>query len=279
MSERGFDANWSAQPLIEMQGVQLSFGSVQALRDVDLAVRPHEVTALIGPSGSGKSSLLRCINLMAFPAAGSVRVGGRETVRAVDGKHEFLLGEPERNQLRTHLGMVFQHFNLYPHLSVLRNVALGPSVVLGHSREDAQDEARLQLSRVGLAHKADAMPRELSGGQKQRVAIARALAMRPQVMLFDEATSALDPEMVGEVVDIMRQLADEGMTMIAATHEMDFAREVAHQVVFMADGQVVETGPARQVLEQPQHARTRQFLDRVLRHAAVGGADPAPSSS
>jgi polar amino acid transport system ATP-binding protein len=270
MDERtGFQPDWSTSPLIEVRNAHLAYGEVKALRGVELEVRPHQVTALIGPSGSGKSSLLRCINLMAFIDEGSVRIAGQDLIVSRDGKHQFLLSEKERDRMRTHIGMVFQHFNLYPHLSVLRNVTLGPCKVLKKSREEAEAEARHQLARVGLAHKAAAMPRELSGGQKQRVAIARALAMRPKVMLFDEATSALDPEMVGEVIDIMKQLADEGMTMITATHEMDFALDVADRVVFMADGRVVEAGSARQVLEQPREVRTQMFLDRVLRRGAT----------
>jgi polar amino acid transport system ATP-binding protein len=266
-----FEADWSANPLIQIQDAHLAYGEVKALRGINLEVRPHEVTALIGPSGSGKSSLLRSVNLLAFLSSGSVSVGGRKVIESRDGKATFLLDEASRDALRTHMGMVFQHFNLYPHLTVLRNVSLGPSVVLKRDRATVERDAREQLARVGLADKADCKPRELSGGQKQRVAIARALAMRPQLMLFDEATSALDPEMVGEVIDIMKQLAEDGMTMMVATHEMDFALDVADRVVFMDAGEIVETGPAREVLTNPREMRTQLFLNRVLRGAGPGG--------
>ncbi len=236
--------------MITLDNVTKRFGDVTALRDVDLTVAKGEVICLIGPSGSGKSTLLRCINALESPEKGRVRLDN-EVVDA---------GRQDIDTLRGEVGMVFQHFHLFPHLTALGNIMLSPRL---HGRPD-EAKARALLERVDVADKADAYPDMLSGGQKQRVAIARALAMDPRVMLFDEPTSALDPEMVGEVLQAMRTLAAEGMTMLIATHEMGFAREVAHRVVFMDEGRIVEVGTAQHVFENASHDRTRAFLDKVL---------------
>jgi polar amino acid transport system ATP-binding protein len=253
-------------PEVRLAGLRKSFGDLEVLRGIDLEVAKGQVVCVIGPSGSGKSTLLRCINLLEQPSAGTVSVGGAE------------LTDPDcdLDRERRRIGMVFQQFNLFGHLSVLDNVALPQRRVLGTDRATAERVARDNLARVGLADKADAWPAQLSGGQQQRAAIARALAMGPEVMLFDEPTSALDPELVGDVLAVMRSLAEEGMTMLVVTHEMSFAREVADRVVFMDGGLVVEDGPARQVIGDPRHERTRGFLARVLDPAAApleGGAD------
>jgi len=238
-------------PRIALRGVTRRFGTLVALEDVDLEVNVGEVVVLIGPSGSGKSTLLRCVNALEKPDAGEVLLDGEP----VDPLRKDIDG------LRAEVGMVFQHFNLFPHLTALGNVALAPRLVRG--QPDAK--ARALLERVGLADKADAYPDLLSGGQKQRVAIARALAMEPKAMLFDEPTSALDPEMVGEVLAVMRDLARDGMTMLVASHEMGFAREVAHRVVFMDAGRIVEVGPPAEIFDRPQRDRTKAFLSKVLR--------------
>ncbi|MGZ4697866.1 MAG: amino acid ABC transporter ATP-binding protein [Oryzihumus sp.] len=253
-------------PEIRLTGLRKSFGDLEVLRGIDLEVTKGQVVCVIGPSGSGKSTLLRCVNLLEQPSAGTVTVGGAE------------LTDPDcdLDRERRRIGMVFQQFNLFGHLSVLDNVALPQRRVLGTDKATAERVARDNLSRVGLADKASAFPAQLSGGQQQRAAIARALAMGPEVMLFDEPTSALDPELVGDVLAVMRSLAEEGMTMLVVTHEMSFAREVADRVVFMDGGQVVEDGPAREVIGAPRHERTRGFLARVLDPAAAplaGGAD------
>ncbi len=243
-----------AAPAVRVEGLVKHFGSHEVLCGIDLTVQRGEVVCVIGPSGSGKSTLLRCMNMIEIPTAGRVFVGDDEiTHRRAD-----------TNALRSRMGMVFQSFNLFPHRTVLDNVALARMVVKGTPRERAHDRARELLRRVGLEEKAEASPRSLSGGQQQRVAIARALAMDPEVMLFDEATSALDPELVGEVLDVMRELAEGGMTMVVVTHEMGFAREVCDRLVFMDGGLVVETGAPGTVLAEPQHERTRRFLSRVL---------------
>ncbi|MEM8882624.1 MAG: amino acid ABC transporter ATP-binding protein [Planctomycetota bacterium] len=236
---------------IALQGVTKTFGEVTALRDVDLEVEAGEVVVVIGPSGSGKSTLLRCVNMLEVPDTGTVHVEGK----LVDphGKHI--------DEVRARVGMVFQHFNLFPHKSVLENVCLAPRVVLG---DDRLAEAQELLERVGVLDKRDEYPDRLSGGQKQRVAIARALCMEPIAMLFDEPTSALDPEMVGEVLGVMKQLAGEGMTMLVATHEMGFAREVAHRVLFMDEGRVVEQGKPDELFDRPREERTKAFLSMVL---------------
>ncbi|KKB62115.1 ATP-binding protein [Robbsia andropogonis] len=246
--------------MIEVNHVSKAFGDNLVLRDISLNVRKGEVVALIGPSGSGKSTLLRSINLLTIPDTGSIRVG--RTLQSFDRAKTRLPGDKVLSEFRARTGMVFQHFNLFPHLSVLQNVMEGMLSVLHTPKTEARTQALALLAKVGLEDKAAMYPDRLSGGQKQRVAIARALAMRPEVMLFDEATSALDPELVGEVLNVIRALANEGMTMLLVTHEMNFARDVADQVVFMRDGVVVEIGPARQVLDVPSHPLTQAFLAR-----------------
>ncbi|MGE0430714.1 MAG: amino acid ABC transporter permease/ATP-binding protein [Planctomycetota bacterium] len=243
-----------AAPLIEVRGLGKSFGPLQVLRDIDLDVAPGEKLVIIGPSGSGKSTLLRCINQLEPATAGSIIVEGKR------------LGDrgTDINLVRAELGMVFQRFNLFPHMTALGNVMLAPRNVRGMARDAARERARAMLDRVGLADRMDHYPHELSGGQQQRVAIARALAMSPRVMLFDEATSALDPELVWEVLEVMRQLAAEGMTMLVVTHEMRFAREVGTRLLFMDEGRVLEQGKPADIFDAPQHARTRSFLSRVL---------------
>ena len=246
---------------VRISNLHKSYGKVQVLKGVDMQVKPGEVVCLIGPSGSGKSTLLRCVNLLEEPNDGTIMVGDTEVTDP----------DVDINRVRTHMGMVFQQFNLFGHLNILDNCTIAQIKVLGRSKAEAEAVALEQLAKVGLEGKEDRFPAQLSGGQQQRVAIARALSMNPDLMLFDEPTSALDPEMVGEVLSIMRNLADEGMTMIVVTHEMAFAREVADKVVFMADGVVVEEGPADQVIGNPQHKRTQAFLARVLdpTHAVV----------
>jgi polar amino acid transport system ATP-binding protein len=246
-------------PIVEVRGIGKSFGSHQVLNDVSLSVQPSQVVVIIGPSGSGKSTLLRCCNALEVPQDGSITICGTDLVK--DGQ---LISERELNALRMQVGMVFQSFNLFPHLSVLENVTVGPRQLRKMSRSQADALARDLLTKVGLAEKADAYPSTLSGGQKQRVAIARALAMQPRVMLFDEPTSALDPELVGEVLQVMKALAKEGMTMIVVTHEMGFAREVADVVMVMDAGRIIESGPPEQVFSNPQSARTRSFLQAVI---------------
>ncbi|HEV7908226.1 MAG TPA: amino acid ABC transporter ATP-binding protein [Pseudonocardiaceae bacterium] len=239
---------------VEISGLKKSFGALDVLRGIDLQVNKGEVVCIIGPSGSGKSTMLRCVNLLEEPSGGTIVVNGIE------------LTDPDVDidDARRRIGMVFQSFNLFGHLRVLDNLTIAQRKVLGRSKAEAEEVARRNLARVGLSEKAAAMPAQLSGGQQQRVAIARALSMDPEVMLFDEPTSALDPELVGDVLGVMRQLADEGMTMLVVTHEMQFAREVADEVLFMDGGHVVEQGPAAQVIGDPQHERTKSFLSRVL---------------
>ncbi|MEU9403457.1 amino acid ABC transporter ATP-binding protein [Streptomyces sp. SID4985] len=241
-------------PEIRIEGLHKSFGDNHVLRGVDLEIGQGEVVCVIGPSGSGKSTLLRCVNLLEEPSEGKVFVGGTE------------LTDPDvdLDAVRRRIGMVFQQFNLFPHLSVTENLTLPQRRVLGRDKATAARIAAENLARVGLAEKADAHPGALSGGQQQRVAIARALAMGPEVMLFDEPTSALDPELVGDVLAVMRGLAEEGMTMMVVTHEMTFAREVADRVVFMDGGVIVEEGTPEQVIGNPRNERTRHFLSRVL---------------
>jgi polar amino acid transport system ATP-binding protein len=250
--------------MIKAEGVHKRFGRLEVLKGIDLEVRAGEVMCLLGPSGSGKSTFLRCINHLEKINSGRLSVDG-ELVgyrEAGDKLHE--LHERDVARERAKIGMVFQHFNLFPHMTALENVTLAPIRVLKVSRGDARDRGREMLGRVGLSDKLDVYPMQLSGGQQQRVAIARALAMQPKLMLFDEPTSALDPELVGDVLDAMRQLARDGMTMIVVTHEVGFAREVADSVVFMDAGVVVEAGPPAQVLGAPTHERTREFLRKVL---------------
>lgn len=246
--------------MIRISGLRKQFGSNVVLKDVSMQVDKGAVVALIGPSGSGKSTLLRCINLLTIPDAGTVQVGSH--VMTYRGSSTRLPGDRDLAAFRARTGMVFQLFNLFPHMTVLQNVMEGLVTVLRRPRAEAEHQALALLGKVGLSDKARDYPDSLSGGQKQRVAIARALAMQPQVMLFDEATSALDPELVGEVLAVMRALATEGMTMIIVTHEIAFAREVADQVVFMRDGVVVEAGPAKAVIDTPQQAATRLFFSR-----------------
>jgi polar amino acid transport system ATP-binding protein len=250
--------------MVDVQQVHKSFGSLEVLRGVDLRVRRGQVVCLLGPSGSGKSTLLRCINHLEKVDAGRVAVDGELMGYREHGGRLHELRERDVNLQRRRIGMVFQRFNLFPHMTVLENVTEAPRRVNGMSRAAAEEAARELLGRVGLPDKLQAYPAQLSGGQQQRVAIARALAMEPKLMLFDEPTSALDPELVGEVLDVMRQLADEGMTMIVVTHELGFAREVADEAVFMADGLIVECGPPEELLGNPRESRTRAFLARAF---------------
>ncbi|MBQ1194807.1 MAG: amino acid ABC transporter ATP-binding protein [Clostridia bacterium] len=228
--------------------------SIKAIDNVDLSISRGEVVVIIGPSGSGKSTYLRSLNLLELPTDGSIIFNG---VDIADKNVDI-------NVHRQKMGMVFQHFNLFPHMTVLGNMTLAPMKLLGKTREEAEAKAMELLRRVGLENRADAYPSQLSGGQKQRIAIVRALCMEPDVMLFDEPTSALDPEMVGEVLELMKQLADEGMTMVVVTHEMGFAREVADRVIFMCDGKIAEEGTPEEIFTAPQNPRTKQFLDSIL---------------
>jgi polar amino acid transport system ATP-binding protein len=244
-----------AEPMIRLRGVSKTFDkTIHAVRDMDLDVAEGEVLVIVGPSGSGKSTVLRCVNLLEIPTTGTVTVDGFElTDTATDLDH-----------VRAEVGMVFQQFNLFPHLTVIQNITLAQRKVRNRSKSEAIDMARRQLIRVGIPEKADAYPRQLSGGQQQRVAIARALAMEPRVMLFDEPTSALDPEMVKEVLDVMLELASEGMTMVVVTHEMGFARAAADRLLFIDEGEVVEVGPPEEVFANPTQDRTRAFFDKIL---------------
>ncbi|HEY9725459.1 MAG TPA: amino acid ABC transporter ATP-binding protein [Chroococcales cyanobacterium] len=243
-------------PAIIFEGIEKNFGSLKVLQGISGSINRGEVVAVIGSSGCGKSTLLRCFNRL------ETINGGRLVVNGIDLSNPNLSSKQLR-RLRTQVGMVFQQFNLFPHLSVLENLMLAPRQVLGQSRSQSEEQARFYLKKVGLPEKADNYPEQLSGGQKQRVAIARSLCMNPQVMLFDEPTSALDPELVGEVLLVMQQLAQEGMTMVVVTHEMQFAREVAHRVLFLNQGQVEEAGRAREVLTNPKSDRLRTFLSRM----------------
>lgn len=240
--------------LIEVDNITCRFDQVVAVDGVSLSVDSGEVVVIIGPSGSGKSTLLRCLNALEETQSGTIVIDGT----AVDRSHKNV------HEVRLDVGMVFQHFHLFPHLTVLDNINLAQRVVRQRSRSEATDISNSLLSKVGLADKTEAYPAQLSGGQKQRVAIARALAMNPKVMLFDEATSALDPEMIGEVLDVMKQLAHEGMTMMVVTHEIGFAREVADRIALIDEGKLIEVGPPGQLLDNPHHPRTREFLSRVL---------------
>ena len=246
----------SADPIISVKNLEKHFndGAVHALNGVNVDIAKSEVLVVIGPSGSGKSTLLRCLNLLERPTSGTV---------IFEGTH-LTAPRTNINVYRRRMGMVFQHFNLFPHMTVLRNLTLGPTELLKKSTGDANKKAMQLLERVGLADRADAYPSQLSGGQKQRIAIVRALCMEPDVMLFDEPTSALDPEMVGEVLDVMKELADEGMTMVVVTHEMGFAREVADRVLFMDEGVVVEEGSPEDIFEHPKSERLQSFLSKVL---------------
>jgi polar amino acid transport system ATP-binding protein len=240
--------------MIELRNVHKSFGPIEVLKGITASVEKSEVVCIIGPSGSGKSTILRCINGLENYDAGDILVEGAR----VEGKASSIVA------IRTQVSMVFQRFNLFPHRTAIENVVEGPIYVKNEPRAEALERGRVLLARVGLAEKAGAYPAQLSGGQQQRVAIARALAMQPKAILFDEPTSALDPELVGDVLGVMRKLADDGMTMVVVTHEMGFAMEVADRVLFIDGGVIVEQGAAKAVLKQPQHARTRDFLRRVL---------------
>jgi len=241
-------------PIIQGRGLVKRFGRLEVLRGADLHVDEGEVVVVLGPSGSGKSTLLRCLNRLETLAAGELEVAG---IRVDDRRANV-------NRLRQRVGMVFQQFNLFPHLTVLGNLTLAPTQVLRLPGPEAAARAEALLARVGIPEKASAYPAQLSGGQQQRVAIARSLAMEPRIMLFDEPTSALDPEMIGEVLDVMRDLARGGMTMIVVTHEIGFAREVAHRVLFMDEGLILEEGPPARFFDQPTHPRAQRFLERVL---------------
>ncbi|KOG50625.1 amino acid ABC transporter ATP-binding protein [Streptomyces decoyicus] len=250
--------------MVEIRSVHKSFGSLAVLNGVDLQVRTGEVTVVLGPSGSGKSTLLRTINHLEKVDSGSVSVDGALVGYKRSGNKLYELREREILRQRTEIGFVFQNFHLFPHLTVLENITEAPVAALRRPKKDADKAARALLARVGLADKADAYPKTLSGGQQQRVAIARALALEPKLLLFDEPTSALDPELVGEVLDVIKDLAHQGTTMIVVTHEIGFAREVADTVVFMDDGRIVEQGPPGEVLDRPRHERTKSFLSKVL---------------
>ncbi len=241
--------------MIEVKDLHKSFvEGTPVLDGIDCTIEDGEQIVVIGPSGGGKSTFLRSLNMLEIPTSGSIIVDGQDiTAPGVD-----------LNEVRTHMGMVFQHFNLFPHFDVLKNIWFAPVQLKLMSKEEAQENAMKLLTRVGLADKANAYPSQLSGGQKQRVAIVRALAMNPKVMLFDEPTSALDPEMVGEVLELMKQLANEGMTMVVVTHEMGFAKEVADRVLFICDGKIAEEGTPEEIFGNPQHPRTKQFLDSIL---------------
>jgi polar amino acid transport system ATP-binding protein len=251
-------------PMVEAADVHKSFGRVEVLRGIDLTVQPGEVACVIGPSGSGKSTFLRCINHLERINAGQMRVNGELIGYRESGGKLYELRESEVARQRRDIGMVFQRFNLFPHMTAAENVMAAPRTVRREQRQAARKRAVELLDRVGLIDKCDSYPGQLSGGQQQRVAIARALAMEPRLMLFDEPTSALDPELVGEVLDVMRGLARDGMTMVVVTHEMGFAREVGDSLVFMDEGRVVEAGDPRAVLTNPQHERTKLFLSKVL---------------
>ncbi|MGW5868805.1 amino acid ABC transporter ATP-binding protein [Streptomyces sp. NPDC055239] len=253
------DAPAPSGQAIEVRELHKSFGDLKVLKGIDLTVGRGDVVCVIGPSGSGKSTLLRCVNLLEEPTSGTVTVAGTEVTDP----------DVDIDRVRRRIGMVFQSFNLFPHLTALENLTIAQRRVLRRSKEEAERIARANLARVGLVDKEQSYPAQLSGGQQQRVAIARALSMDPELMLFDEPTSALDPELVGDVLAVMRSLAQEGMTMLVVTHEMSFAREVADRVVFMDDGVIVEEGTPERVVGDPQHERTRIFLARVLDPAAA----------
>lgn len=248
------DASPATDYRVQVQDLHKSFGSVRAVSEVNLTVKVGEAMVIIGPSGSGKSTVLRCMNYLEVPTQGSVSIDG---VRLEDPKTDI-------NEVRREVGMVFQQFNLFPHLTVLGNLTLAQRKVRGRTKEEAEEVAMKNLTRVGIPEKAGMKPNQLSGGQQQRVAIARSLSMNPKVMLFDEPTSALDPEMINEVLDVMRELAASGMTMVVVTHEMGFAREVGSHLVMMDEGRVVEEGPAAEVFSSPKSERTRDFFSKIL---------------
>lgn len=240
--------------MIKVQNLYKNFGKLEVLKNISTQVNKGDIIAIIGPSGSGKSTFLRCLNRLEEPTAGHIIIGGQD-----------LMGvDTNINKIREKVGMVFQHFNLFPHKTVMENLTLSPMKIKGYSKEDAEKKAMVLLDKVGLKEKAYSYPNQLSGGQKQRIAIARALAMEPEVMLFDEPTSALDPEMIKEVLDVMRDLAKEGMTMLIVTHEMGFAKNVANRIFFMDRGDILEDTTPIELFENPQHERTKEFLEKVL---------------
>ncbi|MDN5332092.1 MAG: arginine/lysine/histidine transport system ATP-binding protein [Tepidanaerobacteraceae bacterium] len=240
--------------MIEVKDLYKNFGKLEVLKGINARIEKGEVVVVIGPSGSGKSTFLRCLNLLEKPTRGEIKIEGKS----------LLDPSTDINKVRQDVGMVFQHFNLFPHKTVVENITLAPIKVKGISPKDAREKAMELLERVGLADKAECFPASLSGGQKQRVAIARALAMNPKVMLFDEPTSALDPEMIKEVLDVMKDLASDGMTMVVVTHEMRFAREVGDRVLFMDEGKILEEGTPEEIFESPQNPRTKEFLSKIL---------------
>ena len=240
--------------MIQIKNIKKKYGKLEVLKDINLDIKKGEIVAILGPSGSGKSTLLRCINLLEQPNDGEILFKG----------NNILDKQCDINKIRQNIGMVFQNFNLFPNMTVLENIIMAPIKVKNIAKEEAIKDAMELLNRVGLAEKKDEYPNQLSGGQKQRIAIARALAMKPDVMLFDEPTSALDPEMVKEVLEVMKELADEGMTMAVVTHEIGFAREVASKVVFMDEGYILEEGNPKEIFNNPKHIRTKQFLDKVI---------------
>ncbi len=245
-----------AETLLKIENLKKNFGKLEVLKGISTEIRPGEVVVMIGPSGGGKSTFLRCMNLLDEPTSGKIVFKGEDIVAA---------SEREKNLIRSEMGMVFQHFNLFPHLTILDNITLAPRLVRGVSRADAEKKAMDLLARVGLVDKAKCYPQQLSGGQKQRVAIVRALAMEPRMMLFDEPTSALDPEMVGEVLDVMKDLARQGMTMVVVTHEMRFARDVATRVLFLEGGTIAEEGTPAEIFGNPKSDRLKLFLGKVAK--------------
>ena len=250
--------------IIKTENICKSFGSVEVLKNVSLTVEPGEVVVIIGPSGAGKSTYLRSLNHLEKPTSGKIWIDDKLIEDRVNGHNQIKLPHKERAAILLEMGMVFQRFNLVPHITALQNVMLAPMNVKGVPEKEAKEKAVKLLNQVGLGDKLDSYPAKLSGGQQQRVAIARALAMEPKMMLFDEPTSALDPELVGDVLNVMKELAEEGMTMLVVTHEMGFAREVADRVVFMYDGAILEEGSPKEIFTNPKHDRTRQFLQSVL---------------
>ena len=250
--------------IIKTENICKSFGSVEVLKNVSLTVEPGEVVVIIGPSGAGKSTYLRSLNHLEKPTSGKIWIDDKLIEDRVNGYNQVKLPHKERAAILLEMGMVFQRFNLFPHKTALQNVMLAPMNVKGVPEKEAKEKAVKLLNQVGLGDRLDSYPAKLSGGQQQRVAIARALAMEPKMMLFDEPTSALDPELVGDVLNVMKELAEEGMTMLVVTHEMGFAREVADRVVFMYDGAILEEGSPKEIFTNPKHDRTRQFLQSVL---------------
>jgi polar amino acid transport system ATP-binding protein len=251
--------------MIKLENVYKSFGDLLVLKGINLEVEEGEVVCIIGPSGSGKSTMLRCMNQLETITSGKILIDGNLVSHIEEGKDLLNLPEKEASKLRTSLGMVFQRFNLFPHLTVLENLTIAPELVKGEKKENITGKAMSLLKSVGLLDKKDEFPSKLSGGQQQRVAIARALAMNPSIMLFDEPTSALDPELVGEVLEVMKKLAEEGMTMVVVTHEMGFAREVGTRVIFMDEGQIVEEGTPEEIFDAPKMERTNAFLNKILK--------------